>query len=264
MLWMRLRSESSSFPGGMGGVYHENRVAEYLLHMHLPRIAFVPLALALCAAHAMALGVLERAPQLHGTVIPHPSPAPDFTLTDQDGRPFHMSGTRGKVVVMSFIYTHCTDLCPFVTEKLKAARGLLGPDADKAVFVAVTTDPKRDTQEVISAYTKSAGLEGAWRFLTGPAPAVKAVWFDYGVGVDLAKPAPAKEGEARDAEPSQGLAAADLDRARSLADAFGGGYEVAHSTPIWIIDRAGKIRAAMDADALPSDIAENVRALAGR
>ena len=43
-----------------------------------------------------------------------------------------MAATRGKVVVMTFIYTHCTDLCPFVTMKLKSARDQLGKDADKA------------------------------------------------------------------------------------------------------------------------------------
>lgn len=232
--------------------------------MHRPAILFVLALFALRPFPAAAAGIFERPPKLVGTVIPEPSPAPDFTLTDQDGQPFHMADTRGKVVVMSFIYTHCTDLCPFVAMKLKGARDLLGADADKAVFVAVTTDPQRDTRKVIAAYTHEAGLDGAWRFLTGPLPAVKAVWFDYGVGVDIVKPAPGKAGEAADAEPSQGLSAPDLDRARGLADAFGGGYEVAHSTPIWIIDRAGKIRATMDADALPSQIAANVRALEGR
>jgi protein SCO1/2 len=96
--------------------------------------------------------------KLVGTVIPHPAAAPDFTLTDQKGLPFHMANTKGKVVVVTFIYTHCTDLRPFVTMKLKNAREQLGTDADKAVFVAVTTDPKRDTQNVIAAYSRAAGL----------------------------------------------------------------------------------------------------------
>ena len=230
-------------------------------------LAVLTLLLASAGLPAFPAGIFERPVALSGTVIEHPNPAPDFTLTDQDGRAFHMADNRGKVVVMTFIYTHCTDLCPFVTLKVRSARGLLGADADKAVFVAVTTDPRRDTQKVNAAYTRAAGLAGAWHFLTGPLAAVKAVWFDYGVGVDIQETpdeGPAVEGAAEDAEPFQGLSTAARDQARRIADAFGGGYEVAHSTPVWIIDREGRIRVAMESDALPSEIAGDVRALMSR
>jgi cytochrome oxidase Cu insertion factor (SCO1/SenC/PrrC family) len=228
----------------------------------------LPILMAAVCLPGFPRGVLEPPVQLSGTMIEHPGPAPDFTLTDQDGRPFHMADSRGKVVVMSFLYTHCTDLCPYVAVKMKSARAELGTDADNAVFVAVTTDPERDTQKVLDAYTRSVGLAGSWHFLTGTLPEVKAVWFSYGVGVDIQK-TPSKddggsEGNATDPEPIQGLSADEVNRARSVADAFGGGYEVAHSTPIWIIDRQGRIRATMDADALPSEIAGNVRALMSR
>lgn len=219
---------------------------------------------------AFSRGILERPVKLEGTVIPHPSPAPDFTLTDQQGQPFHMADTKGKVVVMTFIYTHCTDLCPFITLKVKEARDQLGKDADKAVFVAVTTDPARDTQKVIAAYSRAAGLFDDWHFVTGPVPAVKDVWFNYGVGVDIEKPAEdgkpeaAPGGSMTDMQPTQGLSAEDKDVAYTIADAFGGGYDVSHSAPFWIIDRAGRIRASMDADVLPSQIAANVRALISR
>jgi cytochrome oxidase Cu insertion factor (SCO1/SenC/PrrC family) len=218
---------------------------------------------------AFSLGIFERPVKLDGTVIPHPGAAPDFTLTDQMGQPFHMSDTKGRVVVMTFIYTHCTDLCPFITLKVKSARDLLGKDAERAVFVAVTTDPPRDTQKVIAAYSRAAGLYDAWYFLTGPLSAVKHVWFDYGVGVDIEKPAEtegteaAPQGAAVDAEPTQGLSKEEQGLAHRLVDRFGGGYDVSHSAPFWIIDRAGKIRASMDAGVLPSQIAANVRALMG-
>ena len=72
------------------------------------------------------------------------------------------------------------------------------------------------------------------------------------------------EGSAKDEAPTQGLSADERDQAHGIADEFGGGYDVSHSAPYWIIDRAGRIRASMDADALPSEIAANVRALMGR
>jgi cytochrome oxidase Cu insertion factor (SCO1/SenC/PrrC family) len=235
----------------------------------MPKKGLLAVFLAAGITSAFSLGILERPVKLIGTVIPHPAAAPDFTLTDQQGQPFRMSDTKGKVVVMTFIYTHCTDLCPFITLKLKSARDQLGKDADKAVFVAVTTDPTRDTQKVIAAYSRTAGLYDAWHFLTGPVSAVKDVWFNYGVGVDIEKPAEgdkaeaAPQGAAPDAEPTQGLSTEEQDLAHKIVDQFGGGYDVSHSAPYWIIDRAGKIRASMDADVLPSQITANVRALAG-
>ena len=50
---------------------------------------------------------------LGGNVLEHPKLAPGFTLTDQHGSAFHMADTRGKVTLITFIYTHCTDICPF-------------------------------------------------------------------------------------------------------------------------------------------------------
>ena len=72
------------------------------------------------------------------------------------------------------------------------------------------------------------------------------------------------QGAVSDAETMQGLAAEEQGLAHKIVDKFGGGYDVSHSAPFWIIDRAGKIRASMDADALPSQIAANVRALMSR
>jgi len=220
------------------------------------------------AVTAFSLGAREQPAKLSGTVIPHPASASDFTLPDQAGASFHMADTKGRVVVMTFIYTHCTDLCPFVALKLKSAHDQLGKDADKAVFVAVTTDPERDTQQVIAAYSRAAGLSDSWHFLTGPTASVKAVWFNYGIGVEIEKEKKdqpeAKPGNAKDEpEPTQGLSPAEVDQAHRIVAAFGGGYDVSHSAPFWFIDRQGRIRASMDADALPSEIAGNVRALIG-
>jgi protein SCO1/2 len=44
-------------------------------------------------------------------------PVPDFTLLDQDKRPFHSGSLRGKVVLVTFIYTTCPDVCPLLTAK---------------------------------------------------------------------------------------------------------------------------------------------------
>lgn len=213
---------------------------------------------------------------LVGNLLQQPFAAADFTLTDQNEVPFHLAAIKGKVVVLSFIYTHCTDICPFVALKVKDAYTLLGRDAANVVFVAVTTDPKRDVPKVTAAYSRQLGLENVWHFVGGAPEAVQAVWASYGIGVTVdpttaAAAAPKEEtanakssgGSAvsESPPPTQGLSNADLDLAGTLIDKFGGGYDVGHSAPFWIVDKKGLIHVGMDADATPADLVTNIRAL---
>ena len=216
-----------------------------------------------------ALGAKERpVTGLVDNMLQNPSPAADFTLTDQHGAQFHMADTKGKVVLMSFIYTHCDDICPFVALKIKDAYQLLGSDAKDVVFVLVTTDPKRDTPSVTAAYSRALGMFDVWHFVGGPADAVQAVWANYGIGVTVdsdtgAVATKASTGGADEsgAEPTQGLSDADLSLAGKIIQEFSGGYDVGHSAPFWIVDTRGMIHVGMDADATPADIVTNVRAL---
>ena len=221
---------------------------------------------------AFARGTREQpVTGLIGTALDRPSPAADFTLTDQHDALFHMADTKGKVVVLTFIYTHCADACPFITLKVKNAISLLGKDVDKTAFVAVTTDPKRDIPKVNLAYSKAFGLENAWSFVTGSAESVKAVWANYGIGVEIdpdtsheAGPQDSGKGSgtAAEADPvTRGLSVSDLDLAGRIIEQFGGGYDVSHSVPFWIIDKSGMVRASLDGSAAPSDIVADVRLL---
>jgi cytochrome oxidase Cu insertion factor (SCO1/SenC/PrrC family) len=189
----------------------------------------------------------------------------DFALTDQHGNAFSMSGTRGKVSIVTFLYTHCTDTCPFLALKVKEAGIMLGADAARVAFVAVTTDPKRDTVPVMADYSRAIGLFDVWHFLTGAPDAVSAVWKGYGIGVRTQ--APGDEGTTTSGGPEvehgQGLSGADLKIASDVIMRFGGGYEVQHSAPFWLIDPRGRVRILLDADATPEDIVTDARALLG-
>jgi protein SCO1/2 len=232
----------------------------------MSRLSLLAAALAFLGLSAVfPQGGETRQPQLAGMVYSEPSPAPDFTLTDQHGSAFRLSSVRGQVVVLTFIYTHCTDVCPFVSLKLKQARRLLGKDAEQVVLVAVTTDPSRDTLSVIASYSKEVGLFDAWHFLTGPEADVRAVWDSFKVGVEIAKVAPsATEAPGQpESEHAQGLRPGDLRLASRIIEQFGGGYEVTHTVPFWIIDRKGNFRAILDTDATPQDIAGDAWILVG-
>ncbi len=225
-------------------------------------------ALLCCAILASCSGPAEV--RLKGTVIDNPLPAPDFALTDQNGTAFRLSQAKGKAVVLTFIYTHCTDTCPFLSLKIGQAIRILGPDASRAAFVAVTTDPARDTADVLAAYSRAVGLSTTWHFLTGSPADLQKVWSQYGIAVSTtpaggpAGSGDASPGPADASSPASGLGATELTLAGLIISRFGGGYEVIHAAPLWFIDPAGRMRAIMDASALPAEIAGNVEALLGR
>ena len=76
----------------------------------------------------------------------------DFRLNDPSGTPRTLADFRGKVVVLFFGYTQCTDFCPTTLSTLAAALNELGPDAARVQVLFVTVDPERDTPELLARY----------------------------------------------------------------------------------------------------------------
>ncbi len=99
-------------------------------------------------------------------------PAPDFALSDAEGRSVRLSDYRGKVVVLNFIYASCPDVCPLHSEVIATLQEAVNgtPMKDLVRFVSITTDPERDTPAVLKPYGPTHGLDPAnWVFLTsGP------------------------------------------------------------------------------------------------
>jgi protein SCO1/2 len=100
---------------------------------------------------------------------PVDSEAPGFTLQDATGRTVSLSGLRGKVVVLNFVYTNCPDVCPLHAERIAELQTMINQTPMKALvaFVTITTDPKRDRGTVLSDYGQAHGLDPVnWVFLT--------------------------------------------------------------------------------------------------
>ena len=108
----------------------------------LVRASLLVTAAALLIGAALSCGGAEP---LSGTVFDPVRDAPPFTLDDQDGRPVSLDSYDGEVTVVTFLYTYCPDVCPAVTSRLRDAQRLLGEDAARVDFVAVSVDPERDT-----------------------------------------------------------------------------------------------------------------------
>jgi protein SCO1 len=110
-------------------------------------------------------------------------PAPEFTLTQQDGKRLALKELRGKVLAITFIFASCADTCPLLTAKMAGLRDRLGPDfGSKVYFLSITVDPERDTTEVLKRYAEAykANLAG-WAFLTGTKAEIQEVAKRYGI-----------------------------------------------------------------------------------
>jgi protein SCO1 len=109
----------------------------------------------------------------------------DFKLTDQDGRPFKFISTRGKLVLVTFIFTTCPDVCPLLTAKLAAMQRTLEEKNIKDYFLlSITTDPERDTTAALKEYAGHFKADfRRWSFLTDSRQELAKVWKLFGVNV---------------------------------------------------------------------------------
>jgi protein SCO1 len=139
--------------------------------------------LTLATLTTLTLTQPRAAPQQLSQSLPKIAPAPEFTLTSQDGGEVKLADFRGKVVAVTFVFTRCTDTCPVLTPMMSFVQDRLGADfGEKIVFVSITIDPERDTPEVLKEYGEAFGANFAgWFFLTGSPPDIREVTRRYGV-----------------------------------------------------------------------------------
>ncbi len=109
--------------------------------------------------------------------------APDFMLLDTAGHPVRSSELRGRIVLVSFIYTNCPSACPLLTARMSALQKRLareGAGGRRVRFLSITVDPARDSAPVLDQYAKrfNANL-GAWKFLREEPQKLQAVLAAY-------------------------------------------------------------------------------------
>lgn len=103
---------------------------------------------------------------------------PDAPLVDQHGRPVRLVGgvLRDRIVVVGFVFTTCTTVCPVLSAIMRRVQDRLGDALGEDVaIVSVTVDPIRDTPERLLAYARKHGAGPDWTWLTGTTHDVETV-----------------------------------------------------------------------------------------
>lgn len=118
-----------------------------------------------------------------GVVLEQPYTEPDVTLTDTSGEPFEFEGDADAAVTLVFFgYTHCPDVCPTTVADVTAALRRVPPETqDKVQFVFITTDPDRDTPEVLRKYLDR--FDDSYVGLTGSLDTIEQAASHLGVGL---------------------------------------------------------------------------------
>jgi protein SCO1 len=150
-----------------------------------------------------------RRAQPAATAGDRPNFGGDFTLTDDEGRPFQLSQLRGKAVLLFFGYTFCPDMCPMTLAPVMDVMKQLGSASADVTPVFVSLDPQRDTPATIKTYVThfSPDVIG----LTGSNAEIARVAAQYHVSY-------------------------------TVVDAGSKDYLINHTTAIFLIDRQGVLR----------------------
>jgi protein SCO1/2 len=173
-------------------------------------------------------GCSERAEPWHLTNVTGHLPDLSFSLTDDGGRPVTGDSFKGRASLVYFGYTHCPDVCPETMGRLMQVLGKLGPDAQKVRILFITVDPARDTPQALHDYVGAFDAQHA-RGLTGTDWQIESLAKRYRVAYQMEKRDP------------------------------NGGYEVTHSSAVYVFDSQGRARLLATDHDTPDTIAQDLR-----
>lgn len=135
------------------------------------------------AGTMLAIASLHGAPAIAGEAPWGKAYLPNNRVVDQDNRSllFYDDALKGKISIISFIYTTCRDICPVVTARLSQLEEKLGNVVGRDVFfVSVSIDPENDTPEKMKEYSKAFSAGPSWLFLTGTPENLEAIRYKLG------------------------------------------------------------------------------------
>lgn len=167
----------------------------------------------------------------HGTLLEPPLAAPDFELVSAEG-PVAKSDFEGQIVVLSFGFAACPDVCPDTMRRIARALEILEPEEARQVQVLlVSVDPRRDDAALISRY--AAVFDPTFIGLRGEPAEIDRVASDYNIH-------------------------------RAEVELPGGGHTVDHTSAVTVLDRRGQRVLIWSYGTAPEAMAEDLRFLIRR
>jgi protein SCO1 len=143
------------------------------------RLLALAALLVLSAGCGSSRPTLAEAPQnasgFAGTELDPPHPADPISLRDASGRRYTLSARKGRYVLVTFLYTHCPDVCPLIASSLNTVLRTAGPKS-KLEVLAVSVDPKGDTAAAVRAYARRMHLDPRFHYLIGTRAELGRVW----------------------------------------------------------------------------------------
>jgi protein SCO1/2 len=176
----------------------------------MKRALLLPLLLGTCLALAAPTQPVQ--PVLKAGVLSPVMAAPALALQGTDGRPLDLARYRGKVELLAFGFSNCGEVCPITLATLAGARKKLGDEGALVQVVYVTVDPERDTAAQMKKYL--AAFDSSFVGGVGTRAQIDVAQKSYGIS------------STKRVNPD-------------------GSYTIGHSSSIYLIDRAGGLRAVM-------------------
>jgi len=108
---------------------------------------------------------------------------PNVPVITQDGKVlnFYDDLIKDKIVVLSFVYTSCKDICPLATARLGEAQEKLGDRVGRDIFFySISIEPEHDTPERLKQYANAFHAGPGWLFLTGLPEDIQAIRYKFG------------------------------------------------------------------------------------
>ena len=167
-----------------------------------------------------------------------------FTLTDQTGKTVTDDDFRGSLMLVFFGYTHCPDVCPITLNTFGATLEALGDDARDVVPIFITIDPERDTVARMSTYM--AQFDPRIVALTGTPDEIAQAAKAYHVYYKKAEAGTHHAAGAADDHAGHDMAGPDM------------GYDMNHTSIIYLMDRKGHYLAHFDQNTSPADMAAGI------
>ncbi|HUB41223.1 MAG TPA: SCO family protein [Streptosporangiaceae bacterium] len=140
-------------------------------------------AVPMAAAQASDAAAPILAQSVDGSSALMNSPAPGFTLTDQDGRTVSLASLHGKAILLTFLDPVCVTDCPLIAQEFRQAGLLLAGHASQVELVAVNINPLYSDVSYLRAFDQQERLTSLpnWLYLTGAPAQLRPIWKKYGI-----------------------------------------------------------------------------------